>query len=302
MGPAGADIGVADPGRRVPPSHPARRGHCPGQPVGRTDGLVRRGDLPMRPVYALLAKELRSAFVSPIVYVVGAVFLLVFGFLSYVAVSAASARAIQLMQIQGAAATLNLNDLVFRPTFHSSAILLLLVVPILTMRVFAEERKLRTFELLMTSPIGLNEIVTAKFLGVYTIFLALLALTGIVPLILAVYSSFDWNPVFTGYLGLALLGGLFVATGVFASAVTENQIVAAFLSFGILILFWLLGAFGSLLGDTPAGNTISYLSFIEHIDRFVRGLIDTKDLVYFVSGIVLMLFLTYRVVESQRWK
>ena len=256
----------------------------------------------MRPVYALLAKELRSAFVSPIVYVDGAVFLLVFGFLSYVAVSAASARAIQLMQIQGAAATLNLNDLVFRPTFHSSAILLLLVVPILTMRVFAEERKLRTFELLMTSPIGLNEIVTAKFLGVYTIFLALLALTGIVPLILAVYSSFDWNPVFTGYLGLALLGGLFVATGVFASAVTENQIVAAFLSFGILILFWLLGAFGSLLGDTPAGNTISYLSFIEHIDRFVRGLIDTKDLVYFVSGIVLMLFLTYRVVESQRWK
>jgi ABC-2 type transport system permease protein len=256
----------------------------------------------MRPVYALYAKELRSAFVSPIVYVVGAVFLLVFGFLAYVAVSAASARAIQLMQIQGAAANLNLNDLVFRPTFYSSAIILLLVVPILTMRVFAEERKLRTFELLLTSPIGLNEIVTAKFLGVYTIFLSLLTLTGIVPLILAVYSSFDWNPVLTGYLGLALLGGLFVATGVFASSVTENQIVAAFLSFGILILFWLLGALGSLLGDTPAGNAISYLSFIEHIDRFVRGLIDSKDLVYFFSGIGLMLFLAYRVVESQRWK
>jgi len=256
----------------------------------------------MTPVRAIVAKELRSAFVSPIVYVVGAVFLLIFGILSYLAVINAGAQAIRVMQLQGGAAQLNLNDLVFRPTFYSTAIILLLVLPILTMRLFAEERKLRTFELLLTSPVGINEIVVGKFLAIYGIFLGLLALTGIVPLILSFYSSFDWNPVMTGYLGLALIGALFLATGVVASALTENQIVAAFLSFGFLILFWLLGALGTILGDTALGQVISYLSFIEHFDRMVRGLIDTKDLVYYFTGLVFMLFLAHRVVESQRWQ
>ena len=256
----------------------------------------------MTSVNAILAKELRSYFVSPVVYVVGAVFLLIFGVLSYLAVVNAGTQAVRMMQIQGAAAQLNLNDLVFRPTFYSAAIVILLVLPILTMRLFAEERKLRTFELLMTSPIRLNEVVIGKFLGAYLIFLGMLALTGIVPLILSVYSSFDWRPVLTGYLGLALMGALFLATGLFASALTENQIVAAFLSFGLLILVWLLGALGSVLGDNPIGNTISYLSFIEHYDRLVRGLVDTKDLIYYLSGMVLMLFLAHRVVESQRWR
>jgi len=98
------------------------------------------------------------------------------------------------------------------------------------------------------------------------------------------------------------MGALFLAVGVFASAVTENQIIAAFLSFGMLLSVWLMGAMGSILGDTPVGNTISYLSFIEHYDRLVRGLVDTKDLVYYACGILFMLFLTHRVVESQRWK
>jgi ABC-2 type transport system permease protein len=256
----------------------------------------------MRPVHAIVAKELRSYFVSPVVYVVGAIVLLIFGVLSYLAVVNAGNQAVRLMQLQGAAAQLNLNDLVFRPTFYSMALVLLLVLPMLTMRLFAEERKLRTFELLMTSPIGLNEVVVGKFLGAYLIFLGLLALTGLVPLILSAFSSFDWNPVFTGYLGLALLGALFLAAGVLASSMTENQIVAAFLSFGLLIMVWLLGAFGSVLGDTPLGNSISYLSFIEHYDRLVRGLVESKDVIYYLSGIVLMLFLAHRVVESQRWK
>jgi ABC-2 type transport system permease protein len=176
-----------------------------------------------------------------------------------------------MMQMQGAAAQLNLNDLVFRPTFYSMAIVLLLVVPILTMRVFAEERKLKTFELLMTSPVGINHIVAGKFTAVLLIYAGMLALTGVVPVVLAMFNSFDWAPVFTG-------------------------------CFGLLLSVWLMGALGSLLGDTPAGNAISYLSFIEHYDRLVRGLVDTKDLVYYACGVLFMLFLTHRVVESQRWK
>jgi ABC-2 type transport system permease protein len=256
----------------------------------------------MTPAQAIVAKELRSACVSPILYVVAAVFLLIFGVLSYIAVVNASTQAIRLMQIQGLAAGVNLNELVFRPTFYSTAIILLLILPILTMRVFAEERKLKTFELLMTSPVGITEIVAGKFVAVFVIYTGMLALTGIVPVVLSLFNSFDWAPVLTGYLGLLLMGALFLSVGVFASALTENQIVAAFVSFGLLLLVWLMGALGSVVGDTPLGNTLSYLSFIEHYDRLVRGLVDTKDLVYFACGILLMLFLTHRVVESARWK
>ena len=256
----------------------------------------------MTPAQAIIAKELRSAYFSPIIYVVGAVFLLIFGILSYIFVVNAGTQAIRLMQIQGMAAKINLNDLVFRQTFGYTAFTLMFVLPILTMRVFAEERKLRTFELLMTSPVGINEIVAGKFAAVFLIYLGMLALTGSVPVVLAMFNSFDWAPVFTGYLGLLLMGALFLSVGLFASAVTENQIIAAFLSFGLLFFVWLLGTMGAILGDTPAGNAISYLSFIEHYDRLVRGLINTKDLVYFACGILFMLFLTHRVVESQRWK
>ena len=103
-------------------------------------------------------------------------------------------------------------------------------------------------------------------------------------------------------MGLVLLGGLFLAIGLLASALTENQIVAAFVSFGLLLFLWLLAGLGSLLGDTAAGQIISYISYMDHYDKLVRGLIDTKDLVYFGSAIVLMLFLAHRVVDSARWK
>jgi ABC-2 type transport system permease protein len=253
------------------------------------------------PVQTLLAKELRSYFVSPVVYVVGAVFLLIVGLLAYIYIVFTGVQAIQLMQVQGQA-QINLNDLVFRNLFSSIRFVLLIVLPILTMRLFAEEKKLRTFEFLMTSPIGLNEIVAGKFMSVFVLFLGLVGLTGLIPLTLALFSDFDWYPVLTGYLGVVLLGALFVSVGALASALTENQIVAAFVSFGLLLFLWLLAGVGSLLGDTSVGQVISYLSFMEHYDHLVRGLIDTRDLVYFVSALVLMLFLTHRVVDSTRWK
>ncbi len=197
---------------------------------------------------------------------------------------------------------INLNDLVFRNLFSSMRLVLLIILPILTMRLFAEERKLRTFEFLITSPIRINEIVMGKFVSVLLIYLGLLGVTWLVPMVLMLFSDFEWNPILTGYLGMALLGALFLSVGVFASALTENQIVAAFIGFGILLTNWLISGLGTLLGDTTAGRIISYVSFMEHYDHLVRGLIDTSDLVYFGSGLTLMLFLTHRVVESARWK
>jgi ABC-2 type transport system permease protein len=256
----------------------------------------------MTPVQAVIAKELRGYFVSPIVYVVGSVFLLIFGLLSYLYIAFAGAQAVQLMQMQGGMAQINLNDLVFRNLFSSMRFVLLIILPILTMRLFAEERKLRTFEFLMTSPIGIHEIVAGKFVSVLLVYLGLLGMTSLVPTVLMLFSDFDWGPVLTGYLGMALLGALFLAVGLFASALTENQIVAAFVDFGILFLVWLVAGLGALLGDTTMGHIVSYISFIEHYDRLVNGLIDTSDLVYFASGLALMLFLTHQVIDSARWK
>lgn len=256
----------------------------------------------MTPVQAVIAKELRGYFVSPIVYVVGSVFLLIFGLLSYLYIVFAGAQAIQLMQMQGGMAQINLNDLVFRNLFASMRFVLLIILPILTMRLFAEERKLRTFEFLMTSPIGIRDIVAGKFVSALLIYLGLLGITGLVPTVLMLFSDFDWGPVLTGYLGMALLGALFLAVGLFASALTENQIVAAFVGFGILLTVWLVAGLGALFGDTTAGHIVSYVSFMEHYDRLVNGLIDTSDLAYFASGLALMLFLTHQVVDSARWK
>lgn len=256
----------------------------------------------MTPVQAVIAKELRGYFVSPIVYVVGSVFLLIFGLLSYLYIVFAGAQAVQLMQMQGGMAQINLNDLVFRNLFASMRFVLLIILPILTMRLFAEERKLRTFEFLMTSPIRINDIVAGKFVSALLIYLGLLGMTGLVPTVLMLFSDFDWGPVLTGYLGMAFLGALFLAVGLFASALTENQIVAAFVGFGILLTVWLVAGLGALLGDTTMGHIVSYISFMEHYDRLVNGLIDTSDLVYFASGLALMLFLTHQVVDSARWK
>lgn len=255
----------------------------------------------MSPVPTIIAKELRCFFVSPIFYIIGAVFLFIAGFLAHLMVVNAGQQALRLMQVQNVSAQLNLNDLVFRQVFLGLEMVLMFILPMLTMRLFAEERKLRTLELLLTSPIGINELVSAKFMSVLLIYLGLLGLTGITPLVLSLYTSFDWNPILTGYLALALQGGLFLAIGVLASTMTENQIVAAFLGFGLIFVIWLLGGLGDLLGNTPVGHFLSYLSFTEHFDRLVRGLLDTKDVVYYVTGTVLMLFIAHRIVDSHRW-
>ena len=255
----------------------------------------------MTPFQTILAKELRCFFVSPVFYIVGAVFLFISGLIAHLMTVNAGQQAVRFLQIQNTYAHLNLNELVFRSLFYSLDFVLMFLLPILTMRLFAEERKLQTLELLLTSPVGINELISAKYMSVLLIYLGLLSLTGLTPILLSLYSSFQWNPILTGYLGLALQGGFFLACGLLASATTQNQVVAAFLSFGMILLIWLLGGLGSLLGDTTIGNILSYVSFSEHYGRLVRGLLEVTDVVYYLSGIVLMLFMAHRVVDSHRW-
>lgn len=256
----------------------------------------------MNPVQAILAKELRSFMVSPVVYVIGAIFLAMVGLLAYSTVASASNQALRLMQIQNTYAQLNLNELLFRPLFRSMNLILIIVIPLLTMRLFAEERKLRTFELLLTSPIGINEIVSGKYVSVMILYSGLLSLTALIPLTLSAYATFAWQPIYLGYLALLLQGGLMLGIGLFASALTENQIIAAFLSFGMILALWMLGALSMVIGDTPLGHLLSYLSFTEHFERLIRGLLSLKDIFYYLSGIALTWFAAHQVVDSYRWK
>ncbi len=256
----------------------------------------------MSPVGAIVRKELRSYFVSPVAYVVIAVFLLIMGFLFFLATISVSNRSAQLMRMQGTLPELNLNEVVFRFAFDNMAIILLLVVPILTMRLFAEEKKLKTMELLVTSPVTVTDIVMGKFIAAFTVLTSMLALSAVAPLALSLFTDFRWPPLLTAYLGAFLLGGLFLSAGLLASSLTENQIIAVILSFGVLLVFWLFGWLGQLLSEAVIGKVLSYMAPGVHFQNLIKGLVETKDLVYFVAGIVFTLFLTHRVIESQRWR
>src|SRR5712691_10730908 len=218
----------------------------------------------MSPVGAIVRKELRTYFVSPIAYVVASVFLLLTGLLSFLAIATASNRSMQMLRVQGNLPELNLNELVFRPVFYNMAVILLLVVPILTMRLLAEEKKLKTMELLVTSPV--------------TVIAGMLALTAVVPVALAPFAEFRWPPILTAYLGVLLMGGLFLSAGLLGSSLTENQIIAVILSFGALLLFWLFGWAGQVFVGTALGKVLSYLSPLDHFEQLVKGLVETKDL------------------------
>lgn len=256
----------------------------------------------MKNTFAIAGKELRILFTSPMAYVVTAVFILITGYLYYNIVLFASTQSMQIMRVQGALPQINLNDLVFRPTFHNMAVILMLTLPLITMRLLAEEKKIKTIELLMTSPVPIFAIVMGKFLAAMTVFTLMLFLTGYMPLLMWYYGSIQWMPILAGYIGIWLLGGVFIAVGLTASSLTENQIIASFLGFGAVLILWLIGWLSQGMADSPLGPFLTYLSIGEHTENFIKGMIDTDDLVYQGSLIVLGLFITHRVLESQRWK
>jgi ABC-2 type transport system permease protein len=254
------------------------------------------------PVGAVVRKELHTYFVSPIAYVVAGVFLLLLGSLLFLPILAISNQSLQMLRMQGNLPDVNLNQLVLRPAFGNMAVVMLLVAPILTMRLLAEEKKLKTMELLLTSPLTITDVVLGKFLAAFLVFTSMLALTALGTVALGAIVDLRWAPIATAYLGVLLLGGLFLSVGLLASGLTENQVIAVIVSFGLLLVIWLFGWAGQLVGDSPFGKLMSYLSPIGHFDNLISGLIDSKDLVYFATAIILSLFLTHRVLESQRWR
>ena len=196
---------------------------------------------------------------------------------------------------------MNVNEMVIRPLFMNVSVVCLFLVPMITMRLFAEEKKTGTIELLMTSPLTDLQIILGKFLAALLLYAVLLAITFLYFMLLFHYGNPDWKPLLSGYLGLFLLGGCFMSLGILLSTLTKNQLVAGMLTFGLFLMLWVIDWISDY-SMGPAGQVASYLALTTHLENFAKGVLDLRDTVYYLSVIGLGLFLTARSLESVRWR
>ena len=241
----------------------------------------------MKNFTAIAAKELYTYFVSPVAYFVLFIFMAVSGFFfSWILLT---------RSVNSAP-----SALVMESVFGIISFLLLFFAPAMTMKLFAEERKSGTIELLLTSPITDVEVVLGKFLAGWTLLMIMLLLTLLFPLLITPFGASDIGPIISGYLGLLLLGSAFISLGVMISSMSKNQIVSALTSFGILLFLWVVGSLSNRWGGL--GDLLAYLSLTEHFQDFARGVVSLKHAVYYLSFTTVCLFITVKSVESSKWR
>jgi ABC-2 type transport system permease protein len=233
----------------------------------------------MRRLGTLLLKEETAIFSSPIAYAVVAVYLLLMGY-TFTAVLFLS-RTGELLRV-----------------FFQAAVLFLLIVPVVTMRLFAEERRSGTLELLLTSPVREIDIVLAKFVAGLTLPALMLLLTASYPIVLGVYGAPDWGPIYSGFLGLLLLGAALTSIGLLVSGLTSNQIVAAVVSMGVGILLWMIDTIGHLLPE-PFDTIVTHLSLVAHFTPFATGALFLSDVGFFLTIVLGGLFLSVRALARR---
>jgi len=240
----------------------------------------------MKNVPSIFVREMKAYFVSPIAYVALIVFVLLCGYFFAAYFNWAS-------RYQGEAN--------MRVILHNMSITMLFVAPLITMRLFAEEKRSGTIEILMTSPVTDTEAVLGKFAASLALFMIMLVLTFTCPLFLIIYGAPDVAPMAVGYLGLFLLGAAFLSLGVVTSSITKNQIVAALVSFVVLLGLWVIGWMSSAVGS-QLGKILSFISLVDHFDDFSKGVLDTKHVIYYVSFAAFCLFLAIKLVQSAKWR
>jgi ABC-2 type transport system permease protein len=253
----------------------------------------------MRNVLAIAGKELRAYFASPIAYVVIGFFALLYGYFFYALLSFFNRQSMQMSM--GMGGTMNINQMLVAPVLSNVSVILLFVLPMVTMRTYSEEKRSGTIELLLTSPVTDTQIILGKFLGAMSLYAAMLAVTAIHLGLLFLYGNPEWKPILTGYLGLLLMGGCFIALGLLISSLTRNQIVAGMITFAVFLMLWVINWIGTFVGPT-AQAILSHLSITDHFDDFAKGVLDTKHIVYYASFIAFGLFLTAKAVDSERWR
>jgi gliding motility-associated transport system permease protein len=250
-------------------------------------------------VIAIARKELKSYFASPIAYIVIGLWALLYGYFYSSLLAYFVRQSMQMNQFGQQSA--NINEQMLRLLFQNVTILILFLMPMITMRTYAEEKRSGTIELLLTSPVTDWQIILGKFFGALALYAAMLGVTLVHIAILFYYGNPEWKPIATAYLGLLLFGGCFLSVGLLISSLTNNQIIAGVVSFAVFLLLWILDWMATFAGPT-ASSVLSYLSIIGHFDDFSKGVIDTTHLIYYVSFIAFGLFLTARSVDTERWR
>lgn len=254
----------------------------------------------MRNILTIARKELKTYFTSPIAYIVLAIGGVIFGFFFYSALAFFVQRGME-MQMYGRGTPMNVNEYVVRPLLLNLSVISLFLVPMITMRLYAEEKRSGTIELLLTSPVRDLELVLGKLLAAFLLFGGILLVALINLSLLFFFGNADWKPLLAGLLGLALLGTAFLSLGMLLSTFTSNQIVAGSLTFGLFLMLW-VADWVSSYSSTTVGQVASYISVTTHIENFAKGVIDLRDVVYYLSVIFLGVFLTHRSLESLRWR
>jgi ABC-2 type transport system permease protein len=254
----------------------------------------------MRNIWNIARRDFRSYFNSPIAYIVIAAFLVLMGWMFFFNLSHFNMQNLQYQQMNMGKGV-SITEGIIRPLYGNMNVILLFLLPLITMRLFAEEKKMHTIELLMTSPVTLGQIVVGKFLSAVLLVAVMLALTSVYPIVLFATGNPDLGPVLGSYIGTLLLSSCVLALGVFCSAMTENQIVAAALTWMGSLFFWLIN-WASYSAGPVWSDILTYLSLIGHFNNFNQGMLNTSDLVYYFSFIFIGLFMTHRALESYRWR
>jgi ABC-2 type transport system permease protein len=254
----------------------------------------------MRNTLIICRKELRSYFVSPIAYLLLTMFALIFGFFFWNSVGYFNMMGLE-SQMRGQSFPMSVNEYVIRPLLSNVSVIGLFFIPMITMRLFAEEKRTGTIELLATSPIRDIEVIIGKWLSALILYAVMLAFTAVNFAFLFKYGNPDWRPLAIGYLGLLLQAGGLLAVGTFISTLTKNQIIAGAATFGVCLMLWVMEWVAGY--ETAAwAKVLAYMSVITHFESFAKGVLDSKDALYYVSLIFLGLFLTSRSMESLRWR
>ncbi|MFQ5512698.1 MAG: ABC transporter permease, partial [Candidatus Krumholzibacteriia bacterium] len=246
-------------------------------------------------------RELSYFFKSIVAYVVIMMFVWLGGYFFYNLVAFFNLASMQTMQNPLATPQMSMTRGIFQPLFGNLSVVMLLTIPMLTMRLLSEERKSGTAELLFTFPISDWDAILGKYFATLTVFVVMLGLTLVFPALLGRYAAPEWGPIATGYLGLLLLGMAFIAMGLFFSSLNENQIVAGILTFGCALFFLIIGWVTPFVSPGTA-RVVTEVSILRHLDNFAKGIIDSKDLVYYLNVSAFFLFLCSRVLESNRWR
>lgn len=231
---------------------------------------------------AIFRRELRGYFTSPVGYIFLGVFYAVSGFFFYS--SSISAGSTDLSQL-----------------FIMLYFALLLLVPILTMRSFSEEKKQKTEQCILTAPVSLFGIVLGKFLGAFVVYLIGISCTAVYAVVVSFFATPDWNVVLGNILGLVLLGASFIALGILVSSLTENQMVSAIVSMVLILVLYILQVVANYVSVEWISKFLSSVAFSYRYQTFTSGILDLSNVLFFVSAVVIFMFLTVRVLEKRRW-